>query len=207
MLASLLQVSMVIEFQLCKIATCSQVSTLRLPLPSRPTAAVPANWIGCGKILDVSIWWLTAQMANSACARRPPDLHCVVCRGWFPWAVHNGRKSRNRLSQLDINPTWSDNLVKCTHEDHILHKEGNEHMHKKQSWGLEVGNGKRKCKVTRSTNCMLLSIYAYFSEWLLLLLLVFPVPVPVLAVAVVAFELHCGLVAFLLLVMTRMLRI
>ena len=40
---------------------------------------------------------------------------------------------------------------------------------------------------------------------------VFPVPVPVLAVAVVvaaavvAFELHCGLVAFLLLVMTRML--
>ena len=54
---------------------------------------------------------------------------------------------------------------------------------------------------------MLLSIYAYFSEWLLLLLLVFPVPVPVLAVAVVAFELHCGLVAFLLLVMTRMLRI
>ena len=39
--ASLSQISTVIKFQ----PLCSQVSALRLPQPSRPTAAVPANWI------------------------------------------------------------------------------------------------------------------------------------------------------------------
>lgn len=48
-----------------------------------------------------------------------------------------------------------------------------------------------------------------FPRMVVTVVTVFPVPVPVLALAaaVVAFELHCRLVAFLLLVMTRMVYI
>ena len=140
MLASPLQISMAIKIQPCKMryhavkhrhCVCHgpvgpQQQYLQLELGVARFSTSPSD----GSLRN----WQT---------RLVHDDHPTFIALWASCfvAVHNSstrwRKSRNRLIQLDIDTTWAHNLVKCTHEDHILHKDGNEHMRKQQGWGLK----------------------------------------------------------------------